>query len=167
MAKAKSRAVARRVKDKWKSKNWYKLYAPQMFNQAEIGEILGDEPEQLIGRIATVSMQDLTGDFSKMHIKLSFKISDVRSMNAYTQFNGHDLTSDYTRKMTRRKKSKTDAVFDVRTKDGYVVRVKAMAIGRSSGGRHSSLIHRSIHSTALETNRGGTVDMGTPASANS
>ena len=38
-------------------------------------------------------------------------------------------------------KSKTDAVFDVRTKDGYVVRVKAMAISdkRIQAGQHKGI----------------------------
>jgi len=28
--------ASRKVKDKWKAKEWYKVHAPKMFNEAEI-----------------------------------------------------------------------------------------------------------------------------------
>jgi small subunit ribosomal protein S3Ae len=43
-------------------------------------------------------------------------------------FIGHDLTSDYVRRLTRRKRTKTDAVVDVTTKDSWEIRVKPMAV---------------------------------------
>lgn len=127
MAK-KSRAAARKVKDKWKAKNWYNLIAPTMFNKALIGETLADDPELLMGRVSEVTVQDLTGDFSKMHIKLAFKIQDIRGSDAHTQFVGHDMTSDYVRRLTRRKKTRTDCTLELTTKDGTRIKVKPMAI---------------------------------------
>jgi small subunit ribosomal protein S3Ae len=127
MAK-KSRAAARKVKDRWKAKNWYNLIAPTMFNKALIGETLADDPELLMGRISEVTVQDITGDFSKMHIKLAFKIQDIRGSDAHTQFVGHDLTSDYVRRLTRRKKTRTDTTLEITTKDGTKLKVKPMAI---------------------------------------
>ncbi len=127
MAK-KSRAAARKVKDKWKSKTWYNIIAPEMFDSRILGETPADSPEKLIDRVTEVTVQDLTGDFSKMHIKLRFKVHDVRGGDAYTYFIGHDMTSDYIRRLTRRKKSRTDGTFDVMTKDDNLVRIKPMAI---------------------------------------
>ena len=126
--KRPSRTTARKVKDKWRSKEWYRILAPDMFNNTQISETLSDESTKVIGRITEVTMQDLTGDFSKMHIKLQFKINDVSGFDAHTRFIGHTLTSDYIRRMTRRKHSKTDGVFDVQTKDKALIRVKPMAI---------------------------------------
>jgi small subunit ribosomal protein S3Ae len=126
--KTKSRAAARKLKDKWKSKEWYKVTAPDYFNNAVIAETPADEPDKLKGRITEVTLQDITGDFSKMHIKLKFKIHDVAGQEAKTKFIGHDLTSDYVRRQTRRRRSKMDGVYDVLTKDGYKIRVKPMAI---------------------------------------
>lgn len=127
-AKKTSRTMARKVKDKWRAKEWYRILAPDMFNSAQIAETLSDEKEKLIGRVTEVTLQDLTGDFSKMHIKLQFKINEVSGFDAHTQFVGHNLTSDYIRRLTRRKHSKTDGVFDVQTKDNALVRVKPMAV---------------------------------------
>jgi small subunit ribosomal protein S3Ae len=128
MAVKKAKTAARKVKDKWKAKEWYKLYAPRMFNQVELGETPSSEPSALMGRNTEVTVHELTGDFSKMHIKIRFSVSDIRGLEAHTSFVGHDLTSDYVRRLTRRKRTKTDHVVDVRTKDGFLLRVKPMSI---------------------------------------
>ena len=120
--------AGRKVKDKWKAKEWYNVHAPKMFNEIVIGETPAADPELLVGRTAEVTVQDLTGDFSKMHIKLKFKISGADGHEAKTVFVGHDLTSDYVRRLTRRKKTKTDHVVDVITFDHFLLRVKTMSI---------------------------------------
>ena len=126
--KAKAAGGGRKVRDKWKAKEWYKIHAPRMFNEAEIGETPSADPEYVIGRTVEVTVQDLTGDFSKMHIKLKFKVTSVDGHDAKTAFVGHDLTSDYVRRLTRRRKTKTDHVVDIVTKDGFSYRIKTMAI---------------------------------------
>ncbi len=128
MAVKKGKGASRKIRDKWKSKEWYTLHAPRMFNEVEIGETPSADPAYLMGRTAEVTVHDLTGDFSKMHIKLRFQVSDVEGKDARTVFVGHDLTSDYVRRLTRRKRTKTDHVIDVTTKDGFVMRVKPMSV---------------------------------------
>ncbi len=129
MAKRKvARTTQRKVKDKWKAKSWYAVRAPKMFNGVQIAETLADEPEKLIGRIAETTMQELSGDFSKMHVKVQFKVHSAHGTDAHTKYVGHVLTSDYIRRLTRRKHSKIDGVFDVTTKDGFTIRVKPMAV---------------------------------------
>jgi small subunit ribosomal protein S3Ae len=63
-----------------------------------------------------------------MHIKLAFRVSHVQGQDALTQFAGHDMTSDYIRRLTRRKRTRTDLTVDVTTKDNWKLRVKPMAI---------------------------------------
>ncbi len=128
MAKKASRAEARKVKDRWKSKVWYSVLAPEIFGASVIGETLADSPEKIDGRVSQITLQDITGDFSQMHVKLSFQINRVVGLDAHTSFVGHDLTSDYIRRLTRRKHSKMDGIYDVTTLDGYRVRIKPMAI---------------------------------------
>ncbi|MBU1159396.1 MAG: 30S ribosomal protein S3ae [Candidatus Thermoplasmatota archaeon] len=124
----KARAAAKKIKDRWRAKEWYKIYAPDMFSRMQLGETPSNGPESVMGRIAEATVQDMTGDFSKMHIKLRFKVHDVRGFDAFTLYEGHNLTSDYVRRLTRRKRTKTDTVVDVITKDGWEVRVKPMAV---------------------------------------
>ncbi len=122
---------SRKVRDKWRSKEWYTVRAPRMFNEIEIGDTPSANPSNLIGRTVEVTVQDLTGDFSKMHIKLKFSVNEVDGHDAKTVFTGHDLTVDYVRRLTRRKKTKTDHVVDITTKDGFGVRVKIMSIAET------------------------------------
>jgi small subunit ribosomal protein S3Ae len=128
MAADKKKTASRKIKDKWKAKEWYKIHAPRMFNEVEVGETPAIDPETLKGRVVEVTVQELTGDFSKMHIKMRFQITSVDGFDAKTEYIGHELTSEYVRRLTRRKKTKTDHVVDVKTKDGYTLRVKPMSI---------------------------------------
>ena len=127
MAKARSRAAARKVKDKWKAKSWYNILAPSSFDNVTVAETLSDDSNKLINRVTEVSLQDITNDFRKSHIKLFFKINEIEGTNAHTQYIGHTLTSDYLRRMIRRKRSKVDGVYDVTTRDGAKVRIKPFA----------------------------------------
>ena len=142
-AKQVSRAEARRTKDKWKSKKWFNIYAPAMFSNALIGEGLAEDPSLLVGRIPEITMQELTGDFAQMHVKLRFKIHEIRVQDAHTTFVGHDLTSDYVRRQTRRKHSKMDVAKGLVTKDGWSMVVKPLAI--------SDLRIKSSQQTAIRT----------------
>jgi small subunit ribosomal protein S3Ae len=128
MAKARARTTTRKVKDRWKAKNWYTILAPSLFNNVPVAETLAETPESLIGRVTEVSLQDITNDFRKSHIKLLFTIDKIEQNTAHTQLKGHLLTSDYLRRMIRRRKSRVDGVFDVETRDGALLRVKPFAI---------------------------------------
>lgn len=128
MVSKKTKTATRKVKDRWKAKEWYKIYAPKMFNEMQIGETPAADPSLLMGRTTEVTVHDLTGDFSKMHVKLKFRISEINGFDTKTVFVGQDLTSDYVRRLTRRRRTKTDHVVDARTKDGYLVRIKPMSV---------------------------------------
>jgi small subunit ribosomal protein S3Ae len=128
MALARARVAARRTKDRWKSKQWFKVTAPAAFNNAQIAETLADEAEKLSGRTIEVPLNELTGDMKQMHIKLTFQVGEVVDNQAKTSFVGHTMTSDYIRRLTRRGNSKIPAVFDLKTKDGSRIRVKPFAV---------------------------------------
>ncbi|OYT60680.1 30S ribosomal protein S3ae [Thermoplasmatales archaeon ex4484_30] len=117
-----------RTRRKKKAKEWYSVIAPPLFGKVKIAETPSDDPEKLIGRNVSISLQELTNDFSKSHIKLQFKIVNVKGLEANTIFIGHAFTSDYIKRMSRRHKSKIDGVFDVVTKDGMRLRIKPSAL---------------------------------------
>jgi len=158
----KTRTSARKIKDRWKAKGWYNLLAPEMFNKQVLGETVADDSGKIMGRITEVTVQDLTGDFSKMHIKLAFKVNHVQGQDALTQFVGHAMTSDYVRRLTRRKRTRTDGTFDVTTNDAWKVRVKPMAIAdrriQSSKQRViRQIMERVIRTTAATQSMGDLV----------
>lgn len=129
---AKKTTLARTVKDKWRSKHWYVVRAPSLFNHAEIGETMASEPEQIVGRTLETTLQEISGgaDIGKAHIKLRFQIERVSGeKTAESRFIGHELTSDYVRRLARRKRSKIDTSLMVTTKDGVQIIVKPVAVG--------------------------------------
>src|SRR5215469_9964318 len=131
-AAPKKATLARTVKDKWRSKRWYKVRAPGFFQHVDLGETMASEPEQVIGRTLEVSLQDMSGgaDIGKAHIKLRFQVERITGENvAEARFVGHDLTSDYVRRLARRKRSKIDTSLPVTTKDGVEIILKPVAVG--------------------------------------
>ncbi|MHB1435104.1 MAG: 30S ribosomal protein S3ae [Thermoplasmata archaeon] len=128
----KKTTLTRTVKDKWRSKKTYKVRAPGIFQHAEIGETIANEPEQIIGRTLETTFQELSGgaDAGKAHIKLRFQIERVTGDGfAEARFVGHDLTSDYIRRLARRKRSKIDLALRIVTQDGVAIILKPVAVG--------------------------------------
>jgi len=128
MAKANPRKRAAATKDKWKLKEWYVVYAPDLFGNKELGITPADEPEKVVGRVIETTLKDVTGDFTKGQVKLSFRIYDVKGQNAYTKFTGHSLSRSYIRSLVRRRTTRIDGIYNVTTKDGYKLRVMGMVI---------------------------------------
>lgn len=126
---AKARAAARKQRDKWKSKRWFTIRAPrQPWQFKVIGETLGETPEHLMGRIYETTQNEVDGDFSKMHVKLRFRVVDTRGEDALTEYIGHALQNDYIRRQIRRHRGKVDDVVDCVTSDGYYIRVKPVVV---------------------------------------
>ena len=159
MAKARARTTTRKVKDRWKAKNWYTILAPSLFNNVPVAETLADSPESLIGRVTEVSLQDITNDFRKSHIKLLFSIDKIEQNTAHTQLKGHLLTSDYLRRMIRRRKSRVDGVFDVETRDGALLRVKPFAIAEKRiQSSQKKLIRNVMHDVITKEGKAKTLN---------
>lgn len=133
MAKgASARAAARRQKDKWKAKRWFSIRAPRNpWSFKVIGETIAEEESMLVGRPYEVMQSDLDGDFSKMHVKIKFRIKDVVGNDALTEFVGHDVMKDFVRRQIRRDRGKVDDTIDVVTDDGFFIRIKPFIVTRS------------------------------------
>ena len=126
---AKARTAARKQRDKWKSKRWYSIRAPRNpYSFKVIGETLSENPENVVGRIHEVTQNELDNDFTKMHIKLKFRVTEVLNQDAITEFIGHEVQRDHFRRQVRRNRGKVDMVTDVVSEDGFYVRFKLVVI---------------------------------------
>jgi small subunit ribosomal protein S3Ae len=56
-----------------------------------------------------------------------FQINEVDGKTAHTVFKGHEYSRDYLRSLVRRRTTKVDGLFNITTKDGYVLRVYVSA----------------------------------------
>lgn len=126
---AKARAAARKQRDKWKMKRWYTIRAPRHpWDFKNIGETIGESDEHIMGRVYEMTLQEFNGDFTKMHVLLRFRVTEVVGQDALTTFVGHAHQSDHTRRQIRRYRGKVDDVVDVVTTDGFLVRMKPLMI---------------------------------------
>jgi len=113
-----------KIVDTWKSKTWYTVLAPQMFESKEIGQIPATEDAHLMNRIVKVSLAELTGDMSQSYVNLNFRINEVKGKTAYTKLIGHEISAGYLRTLVRRRSNVVNEVVDVESKDGVKLRIK-------------------------------------------
>ena len=85
----------------------------------------------LIGRNYEILQNELDGDFSKMHVKVQFRITSVVGGDALTEYIGHEMLKDHIRRQVRRDRGKVDDTVDIVTEDGFYVRVKPLLISRN------------------------------------
>ena len=126
---AKARAAARKQRDKWKTKRWYTIRAPRNpWEFKKIGETIGESDEHIMGRVYEMTQQEFSGDFTKMHVILRFRVTECVGQDALTTFIGHHHQTDHIRRQIRRYRGKVDDVVDVVSTDGYLVRLKPLII---------------------------------------
>ena len=118
-----------RTKDKWREKRWITVNAPESFNVVPIAYIPITDDEKAIGRVLEVTLYDiLKGDPSQHQYKMYFQIDKVNGDKASTIFKGFEYSKEFLRSLVRRGSSKINFIIDIKTKDGYIFRVKLIAL---------------------------------------
>ena len=107
---------------------WYSLHAPSMFNYVIMAHTPADSPELVNGRVTEVPLEQLTGDYTQKNFMIKFRVNETRGSNAFTAFDGHRLTSDYKRALTRRRNSRIDCNFVINLKDEIQIRIKPILL---------------------------------------
>jgi len=121
-----ARRKVTRVKDKWTTKKWFTLLAPEYFGMVEVGETPASSPDLVVGRTVETTLADIIGDASNQnpYKKLIFKVYRIAGDKAYTKFHRFELMREYLNSLIRRRTSKIEDVVDIKTADGYLLRVK-------------------------------------------
>ena len=118
-----------RIKDKWREKRWVTVNAPDSFNNVPIAYVPITDDENASGRVIEITLFDiLKGDPSQHQYKLYFQINKVDGENATTIFKRFEYSKEFLRSLVRRGSSKINFIIDIKTKDGYVFRVKVIAL---------------------------------------
>jgi small subunit ribosomal protein S3Ae len=118
-----------RVKDKWREKKWITVIAPDSFNNVPIAYIPITDEENAKGRVIEVTLYDiLKGDTSQHQYKIYFQIDKVEGDKATSIFKRYQYATEFLRSLVRRGSSKITYVLDVKTKDGYIFRIKIIAL---------------------------------------
>ncbi|RXK40992.1 40S ribosomal protein S3a-1 [Tremella mesenterica] len=89
----------------------------------EMSQGLKNANDSLKGRVIELSLADLNNDQEQSFRKIKLRIEDVSGKNCLTSFFGMDFTTDKLRSIVRKWQTLIEASVDVRTTDGYVLRL--------------------------------------------
>jgi len=144
----KGKTKGRKAADPFVKKEWYDVKAPSIFPIRDIGKTpvtktqgQRNARDSLIARVFESSLGDLkTEAEDDAYRKFSFKVEDVQGPQCLTQFHGMTLTTDKLRSLVRKMHSLIEAHVDVKTTDGYIVRLFAIGFTkrRPNQRRHTS-----------------------------
>lgn len=118
-------------------KEWYTVLAPNVFEKREatltpVTKSAGQKKEEdnLVGRVFEISLADLMQDPKDMNWrKIQLQIEDVNkdTHEAKTTFYGMSMTRDKICNVVKKWQSTIEAFVDVKTQDGYFVRLFCIA----------------------------------------
>lgn len=131
----KKKIIVRTKPDPYLRKEWYNVKAPPMFKHNDIGQTpvlktagLRVASEVIKGRIYESNLGDLAeNEAVNGNIKFYFKAVETKDNSSLTDFYGYSITRHKLQSLFRKRCSKIDSVVDVQTKDGYLLRVFAIA----------------------------------------
>merc|ERR1711862_228237 len=83
--------------------------------------------EELKGRVLELNLADLNSDDDQSYKKVRLCIEDVQGRNCLTDFHGLELTRDKQCSLIRKWHTMIEAHVDVKTTDGYMVRLFIIA----------------------------------------
>jgi small subunit ribosomal protein S3Ae len=122
--------AARKVRDKWRLKEWYDVYSPPYFGENVVASIPCEIPSAVIGRVVETTLYDITNDFAHQSIKLYFLVVNAKDHRAETILKSHEYATDYLRSLVRRGSTRLDGIFNATTKDQFSTRISIVAFTR-------------------------------------
>ncbi|CAK9784504.1 40s ribosomal protein s3ae-a (s1-a) [Cutaneotrichosporon oleaginosum] len=135
------KGIKKKVVDPFTRKEWYDIKAPSFFENRNVGKTLVNRSQglrnandSLKGRIVEISLADLNNDQDQSFRKIKLRVEDVANKNCLTSFYGMDFTTDKLRSLVRKWQTLIEASVDVKTTDGYILRL--FAIGFTQRNRN-------------------------------
>jgi len=122
--------ATRKVRDKWRLKEWYDVYSPPYFGENIVASIPCEVPSAIIGRVVETTLYDITNDFAHQSIKLYFLVVNAQDHRASTILKSHEYATDYLRSLVRRGSTRMDGIFTATTRDQFSSRLSIVAFTR-------------------------------------
>jgi small subunit ribosomal protein S3Ae len=122
--------ATKKVRDKWRMKEWYDVYSPPYFGERIVAGIPCETPAAVLGRVVETTLYDITDDFAHQSIKLYFLIVNTKDHRAETILKSHEYATDYLRSLVRRGSTRMDGIFNATTRDQFSTRISIVAFTR-------------------------------------
>ena len=116
-------------------KVWYRIVAPKLFGEMELGETYLSSPEQALGKTLKVNLKDLTGNVKDQSAYVNFKVEALDGNVLKASVIGYELTPTYVKRMVRKNTNRLDDYFVLATKDGKELVVKTLMVTQSKTQR--------------------------------
>merc|ERR1711991_1071741 len=133
----KKKGNKKKVVDPFVKKEWFHIRAPAPFRVREVGWTPANRTEgqrlvadNLKGRVFEVCLADLQKDESHFYQNIKLKALEVQGNEVLTAFHGLDFTTDKKRSLVRKWQTLIEAHLDVKTSDGYFLRMFAIGFTR-------------------------------------
>ncbi|KAJ9084070.1 ribosomal 40S subunit protein S1B [Entomophthora muscae] len=127
------KGLKKKTIDPFTRKDWYDIKAPAIFTHRNIGKTLVNRSQgmknandSLKGRVFEASIGDLNKDEENSFRKIKLRCEEISGKNLLTTFHGMDFTSDKIRSLVKKWQTLIEAHVDVKTTDGYLVRLFAI-----------------------------------------
>lgn len=127
----------KKIIDPFTRKEWYDIKAPNIFSNPKVGKTMVNKTigkilatDNLKGRIFKVSLADLNKNEDLAYRTINLIAEDVQGSNVLTNFAGMDFTSDKVKGLIKKWQSLIEGHVDIKTTDGYVVRLFAIGFTR-------------------------------------
>jgi len=134
LTKGGKKGNKKKAGDPFLKKEWYDIKAPSMFSVRQCGKTLISKSvgtkiasEEMKGRVLEVNLADLNNDEDQSFKKIRLCIEEVQGRNCLTDFHGLSLTRDKECSLIKKWHSLIEAHTDVKTTDGYLVRLFVIA----------------------------------------
>jgi len=134
LTKGGKKGGKKKAGDPFLKKEWYDIKAPSMFSVRQCGKTLISKSvgtkiasEEMKGRVLELNLADLNNDEDQSYKKIRLCIEEVQGRNCLTDFHGLSLTRDKECSLIRKWQTLIEAHTDVKTTDGYLVRLFVIA----------------------------------------
>jgi len=173
LTKGGKKGGKKKTGDPFLKKEWYDIKAPSMFAVRQCGKTLISKSvgtkiasEEMKGRILEVNLADLNLDEDNSFKKIRLCIEEVQGRNCLADFHGLSLTRDKECSLIRKWQTLIEAHTDVRTTDGYLVRLFVIAFTKKTPRPGQDKLLRSVGADSQNPQKdGGDHDTGSWQSA--
>ena len=143
LTKGGKKGGKKKIADPFSKKDWYDVKVPTNFTARTIGRTLATRTtgtkiasDALKGRVFEASLGDLIQhDEEDSYRKFKLICEDVQGRHCLTNFHGMDMTTDRLRMLVKKWQTLIEAQADIRTSDGYLLRVFCIAFTMKMRGQ--------------------------------
>jgi len=147
----------KKVVDVMTRKEWYDVVAPAVFTErrhccktiANRSQGNKNASDNIKGRVFELNLADLMNDERYNFRKIFLKVDDVQGRNCITNFYGMDLTTDKLRSLVKKWCTLIEGVIDVKTTDGYLLRLFCIAFTQ----KQANQLKKNCHAQSAQVRR--------------